>query len=111
MILPMSRVRMIGPRERLQETLAVLQDFGRVQLDRIPSDGTLRAASPDQRGERERRALRRMLDDADAAIEMLSVPPGRGTEQAETATRARLAVWARLARRCRRQADALRARE
>ncbi|HEU4786895.1 MAG TPA: hypothetical protein VFS57_05790, partial [Gemmatimonadaceae bacterium] len=105
----MSRVRMIGPRERLQETLAVLQDFGRVQLDRIPSDGTLRAASLDQRGERERRALRRMLDDADAAIEMLSVPAG--TEQAVSATRARLAEWARLARRCRRQAEALRARE
>ena len=109
MILPMSRVRMIGPRERLQETLGVLQDFGRVQLDRIPSNGSLRAASPDQRTERERRALRRMFDDADAAIDLLSVPAG--TEQAVAVTRGPLADWARIARRVRRQAEALRARE
>ena len=105
----MSRVRMIGPRERLQETLGVLQDFGRVQLDRIPSNGSLRAASPDQRTERERRALRRMFDDADAAIDLLSVPAG--TEQAVAVTRGPLADWARIARRVRRQAEALRARE
>ena len=105
----MSRVRMIGPRERLQETLAVLQDFGRVQLDRIPSNGSLRAAAPDQRAERERRALRRMLDDADAAIELLSVPAG--AEQAISVARGQLADWARIARRCRRRGEALRARE
>lgn len=109
MIVPMSRVRIMGPRDRLDETLVTLQDFGRVQLDRIPGDGDLRAAATSRRVDRDRRALRRMLDDADAAIQLLAVPAG--PEAAVAPARSRLAEWARLARRCRRQAEALRARE
>ena len=99
----------MGPRERLEQTLAALQDFGRVQLDRIPMDGGLSAARADRRSERDRRALKRMLDDADAAIRVLSVPAG--SEAPITPPRSRLVEWARLARRCRRRGEALRARE
>ena len=105
----MSRVRILGPRERLDETLAVLQDFGRVQLDRIPTDGGLRAATSDRRVDRDRRALRRLLDDADGAIQSLAVAPGAA--EAIVPARRVLVEWARLARRCRRQGEALRARE
>jgi len=108
-IVPMSRARIMGPRDRLDETLAVLQDFGRVQLDRIPGDGDLRAATTGRRVDRDRRALRRMLDDADAAIQWLAVPAG--AEESVAPARSRLLEWARLARRCRRQGEALRARE
>ena len=109
MIVPMSRVRILGPRERLAETLAVLQDFGRVQLDRIPADDGLRAAKVNGRAERDRRALRRMLADAEAAIDLLSI--AAGPETAIAPSRSRLLDWARLARRARRRGEALRARE
>lgn len=68
MIVPMSRVRIIGPRERLDETFGTLQDFGRVQLDRIPTDDRLRATTADRPVDRHRRALRRILDDARSVI-------------------------------------------
>ena len=99
----------MGPRERLEQTLAALQDFGRVQLDRIPMDGGLSAARANRRSDRDRRALQRMLDDAEAAMRVLSIPAG--SEAAITPPRSRLVEWARLARRCRRQGETLRARE
>lgn len=106
MILPMSRVRLIGPRDRLQATLDTLQDFGRMQLDRIPLADGLAPAAREQRADRLARALRRMRDDAGAALVALGRPA-----RSETATIVGdpdLPRWARAARRHRRAAESLR---
>jgi V/A-type H+-transporting ATPase subunit I len=106
MILPMSRVRLIGPRDRLQATLDTLQDFGRMQLDRIPLADGLAPASRERRADRLARALRRMRDDAGAALVALGRPA-----RSETATivgAPDLPRWARAARRHRRAAEGLR---
>jgi vacuolar-type H+-ATPase subunit I/STV1 len=68
MILPMSRVRLIGPRDRLDDAVAVLQDFGRVQLDRVPVAEGLNRLPANAVAGRERRALIRLRDDANAAL-------------------------------------------
>jgi V/A-type H+-transporting ATPase subunit I len=106
MILPMSRVRIIGPRDRLPVTLDALQDFGRLQLDRIPVNHGLSAAATDKRAERERRALQRLLTDADAAIDALRIAPG--TAAVRPTTRSDIARWARWTRRQRRRGEAIR---
>ena len=108
MILRMSRVRLIGPRDRLDEALGVLQDFGRVQLDRIPLSGGLQPLAPNAAAARERRALMRLRDDANAALSLLQVPPGDASPR--TVGRDQLARWARDARKLRRKAEHLRAR-
>ena len=108
MILKMSRVRMIGPRDRLDETLSVLQDFGRVQLDRMPLAGGLQPVARNASGDRLRRALTRLREDADVAITLLHVPVTAVT--AHPATRGEVARWARDARRLRRKAERLETR-
>ncbi len=106
MILPMSRIRIIGPRDRLPGTLDVLQDFGRVQLDKLPSEDGLEAAVRDRRAEREQRALRRILADATAAMELLGIAQQPG--ELTATERPQLARWARRARRVRLSAERLR---
>jgi V/A-type H+-transporting ATPase subunit I len=108
MILPMSRVRLIGPRDRLDDAMAVLQDFGRVQIDRLPATEGLRQLAPNAAAARERRALTRLRDDANTAIALLRLPPGDASPQ--TVGRDQLARWARDARHLRRKAERLRAR-
>lgn len=107
MIVPMSRVRLVGPRERLQEALDALQDFGRMQLDRLPLDGGLAPAERDRRAERLARALRRMRDDTEAALAALQIDPGKRDVAVDA--NPNLARWARAARRGRRRAERLKA--
>ncbi|HVX38195.1 MAG TPA: V-type ATPase 116kDa subunit family protein [Gemmatimonadaceae bacterium] len=107
MILPMARVRLIGPRERLTETLEVVQDFGRVQFDRVPATAGLAPAARGATEDRELRYVQRLLDDAEAAIALLGV-----TGEAEAGAppaHEELARWARQAYHLRREGDRLRA--
>jgi V/A-type H+-transporting ATPase subunit I len=105
MILPMSRVRILGPRDRLTDTLALLQDFGRVQLDVVPASEGLTVAH-DPAVDRECRYLRRLLDDVGAIALELALP---NTETAAPPlSRHELAATARRIRRLRRRVDRLR---
>ena len=108
MIVRMCRVRLLGPRERLADTLAVVQDFGKVQLERIPPAAGLVPESRDPAVLREQRYLHRILGDADTAIRLLAEP--EADVQIVEATRPQLATWARFARRMRRTAERLRQR-
>jgi V/A-type H+-transporting ATPase subunit I len=104
----MRRVRLIGPRERLADTLAAVQDFGKLQLEPVPPSPGLVPQTSNPAAIREQRYLRRLVDDANAAIRLLDV---RDSDVALIeATRGRIATWARLARRTRRDAERLRAR-
>src|SRR5476649_1766830 len=104
----MARVRIMGPRDQLPSTLEVLQDFGRVQLDRIPAGAGLDPIPPGPRVARDHRALKRMVDDSETAISLLGVDDPGSASGANTN-----AEWprcARLARRARRKAERLVAR-
>jgi V/A-type H+-transporting ATPase subunit I len=107
-ILPMAKVRLLGPRERLDDTLRVLQDFGRLHLaDSTSLDGV--TPVPAASGEVRRvRQLRRILEDVEAALAQLKAEalPGRGVAPAGGVPGVgTLARWARTARRARRAVD------
>lgn len=105
----MSRVRLLGPRDRLGETLDVLQDFGRVQLDCVPAEEGLQPVHRDAGAVREERYLRRLLDDVDTAMSLLGI---RDADAPLTvASRSDLARWARVTHRTRRHAERLNARK
>jgi V/A-type H+/Na+-transporting ATPase subunit I len=109
MIVHMCRIRLLGPRERLADTLRVTQDFGRVQVDRVPSAGGMAPILPEPRADREQRYVARLLDDATAALAALPSRPAmaRGKERC-VYDRASLGVRARRTRRTRREAERLR---
>jgi V/A-type H+-transporting ATPase subunit I len=108
MIVAMSRVRVLGPRERLGEVLDVLQDLGLVHLASPSTGAGLAPAELTPRQERERRHLRRTLEDLDPTLAYLHPPASRAAHApAEPADFVR---WARLARRLRRQTASLQAR-
>ena len=101
MITRMVRVRIAGPRARLDQTLGVLQDLGVLHVDR-PS--VVAGAAPDRSLARERRHVERCLADVETARERLRVPghPSAPFEQPQSP-----AAAARRARRIRRRAEAL----
>jgi V/A-type H+-transporting ATPase subunit I len=73
MIMRMAKLRILGPRERLAETLGVLQDFGLMQMAEPASRVGLDPLPMTPREIRRRRQLLRIVDDAEAALEMLGV--------------------------------------
>lgn len=112
MIIAMSKMRVLGPRDRLPDVLRSLQDINLLHLapPSVPAGASLERAQLESRQERERRHLRRVLADLDGAIAELHVT---GTSPVRTAARAApedFVRWARLARRVRREAEQLRAR-
>jgi V/A-type H+/Na+-transporting ATPase subunit I len=106
MILPMSRVRVLGPRDRLADTLALLQDFGRVQLDLVPTSEGL-TVTRDASVDRESRYLRRLIDDLNAIANELALPEPETV--APPLTRHEVAAAARRIRRLRHRLDRLHA--
>lgn len=92
----MSRVRILGPRERLPDTLRAIQDAGVLHLAQPPETARVEKAALTPKLERERRNLLRTLDDVHAALSRL------GTVKGVVAGSADFAGWARLARRARR---------
>lgn len=105
MILRMACVRLLGPREQLDGTLAALQDFGRLQIDRVPSGTGLAPVVRDARSAREQRDVRKLLEEATAALAMIGAPNESLATPPPRADRATLARWARTAARLRRTAQ------
>jgi V/A-type H+-transporting ATPase subunit I len=102
----MGRVRILGPRDRLDATLRALQDEGRVQLAEPLRPAGVDLLTEDPRAGRRRRQLERVLDDIEAGLSLL----GRRTESTPPAAdgqgpAAACAAWARLGRRTRREAQ------
>ncbi len=108
MILRMSRVRVLGPREVLSQTLAALQDLGLVHL---AAPTSRRLLAPFQLAPRElrlERQLKRILEDVKAGLSLL------GASEPSTAAAAAPTGWARAARQARhlrREAERLQTQE
>ena len=100
MIIHMTRVRIAGPRDLLDRTLHVVQDLEVVHLVR-PDVG---AAPPRAPVDREVRHLRRILDDAEAALALLGA---RASSLKSPPRVPDLPHAARLARHTRRSAERL----
>jgi len=101
MIVRMARVRIAGPRPRLDAVLAELQDAGVLHFDRPRLPDELPA---DVAVARERRHLDRCLRDVETALERLQVPAAPGAVPDPPAALARAV---RRARRVRRHAERL----
>jgi len=109
MIIEMSKVRVLGPRDRLGDVLRALQDLGILHLAPPGAGDQLSplALSPGQ--ERERRHLRAALDDVERALAELELTAG-SVPRGQAASTADLARWARLGWRVRRASERLKAR-
>lgn len=106
MIVKMSKIRILGPRERLPEVLQVLQDTGVLHLSPPRPTPPLLSIELTPSQQRLRRNLRRALADLDAIGATLPLPPVPSLD-VEPPTIADLARWARLAGRVRRMTDRL----
>jgi V/A-type H+-transporting ATPase subunit I len=108
MIITMSKMRLMGPRERLPDVLHTLQDLGILHLAAPTATQPVvpLALSPAQ--ERERRHLRDALDDVDWTLTELGIARGPGpTARPVAPTIGDVARWARLGRRVRRAVEKL----
>lgn len=112
MIIAMSKVRILGPRERLPDVLRTLQDLSLLHLaaPQVTPDAPLGRAALGASQERERRHLQQMLADINAGLDELHLqPPSAAVSQSSARTAASDFVrWARLAWRVRREAERLR---
>ena len=111
MILPMSRARIFGPRSRLDEVLAALQDLALLHL-RPPDDaGPLEpvALSDDQR--RDQRRLLAALADVEESLDALVIAGASAPAAPEGVTVGDLARWTRRADRTCRELRELGGRE
>jgi len=107
MIIPMAKVRLIGPRSRLPEALAALQDIGLLHLADASHGEPVDALPLTAREQRLQRQLTRILEDTDAALAAMHAA-GRRAPAAHAAPD--LPAIARRARRARRAAEAIAAR-
>src|SRR5690606_18843229 len=103
MIIPMAKVRVLGPRGQLDDTLRVLQDFGLLHLTDASGHGGLVAPSSDPRDARHRRQLAHAIEDIDQTLAILGARPL--PLAAEPANARMLPRWVALARRTRRHAQ------
>jgi len=103
MIIEMARVRIAGPRQRLDPALRLLQDVGDLHLIAAPPS-VAAGGPPGSQVPRLARHARRMLDDVDAAITGL---PREGPRNPLPARQVRLPPAARRAHGLRRELDAL----
>jgi V/A-type H+/Na+-transporting ATPase subunit I len=105
MIIAMSKLRILGPRERLPDVLRSLQDLSLLHLaaPEVTPDAPLGRAALDASQEREHRHLQEVLGDIDAAMNELHLRPSPAAASQPDFVR-----WARLAWRVRREAERLR---
>ena len=106
----MSRVRVLGPRERLPDVLRTLQDLSLLHLapPTVTPGEPLDRAQLATRESRERSHLLTILGDIEAALAELSVAATQPLRAASRAAPADLVRWAQLAWRVRREAERLR---
>ena len=88
----MTRVRIAGPRARLDEALAVVQDVGALHV--APPRGLHAAVESD-----EAPAIARVLGDAEAALRAMGAPTSRGATPRAPVSLARATLFARRTRR------------
>jgi len=99
-IIHMTRIRIAGPRTLLERTLRLLQDLEIVHVTAPLVGGHPERGAPDVESPR----LRRVLEDAEAALRALGVPAGEELPATPPQSLPRAAL---LARRTRRKAEAL----
>ena len=99
----MSRIRLLGPREQLQAVLERVQDLGLVQLVEPSETESLTSLGLTPEQERHLRGVRKVVEDVDAAIELLPQTPSppKAPQSIE------LPQAALIAGRCRRQLEGL----
>jgi V/A-type H+/Na+-transporting ATPase subunit I len=111
MIVPMVRLRILGPRERLDRTLEAVQDAGLLHLAERPASEALRPMELTLREHRETRQLQRVTSEMERTLSRLGViPDSRRQQVVAMADRGALARWAREAHRLHRELDRLDAR-
>jgi V/A-type H+-transporting ATPase subunit I len=110
MILAMSKVRILGPRPRLDEVLGALQDLSLLHIS-APEDGApLESVHLSDAQARDRGHLRAALADVEESIEALNAGNGAQAPVPPAPTVAEFARWARLAGRIRRETRTLTSR-
>ncbi|HEX6106357.1 MAG TPA: V-type ATPase 116kDa subunit family protein [Gemmatimonadales bacterium] len=97
MIVPMVRVRVMGPRDLLTPVLGKVQDVGLLHCAPAPEAGPLRVNALTPAQTRRRRQLLRILDDVESVLAEATDAPGTAAASAPDCPR-----WARLARGTRR---------
>lgn len=107
MIIEMQKVRVMGPRERLEDVLETLQDAGLLHLSRPRPEGPLHTLRRTPRAEREARHLRSVLIDVERTLERLPVRASPPVPRAGTYDTTDHARWARLAHELREEVEAL----
>ena len=110
MIVPMSRIRILGPRDRLDAVLTALQDDGRVQLAEPARPGGVETMAEDARTARRRHQLERILADIRDTVAVVGGGAAHAGARESDVRAAECARWARLARRTRLSAQAIAAR-
>jgi len=108
-IIPMARIRLLGPRGELAAVLDALQDLGVVQLDTPKHDPRVHPVTLSPERAHERAHLERLLDDLETIATELGLPFSPNSH--ETPGPPPWAEWIRLAARIRRRLAALRTRE
>src|SRR5574338_489422 len=106
----MSRLRILGPRQRLDEVFQALQDLNLLHLSAPAQAEPLAASRLEPRQERERAQLRRALADTEHDLDKLGATTGMPATQATAPTAHDFARWARIAGRVRRALDRLASR-
>lgn len=109
MIIEMAKLRILGPRERLEEVLRVLQDLSLLHLSG-PEAVPLARVELTATQQRERRHLAATLDDVERTLGALDVTDGSAPAPPPSVTRDDLSRWVRLASRLRRETERLAAR-
>lgn len=71
MIIPMVKVRVLGPREQLDEALRTLQDFGLLHLNDISGHAGLGSSMATPRDARHRRQVAHAIDDIEQGVAIL----------------------------------------
>lgn len=106
MIIAMSKVRVLGPRDRLADVLRTLQDLGTLHLAPPAAVRPLTPLALSAAQERERRHLWHALDDVERAMAELGIATGP-SHGAGAPSPTDIARWARLGWRVRRTAERL----
>lgn len=102
----MQKVRLMGPRNELRGTLAILQDLELLHLtepDVPDSDGLSGAGLPTRHG----RSLEKALEDIEQCLRLFGVTKPEAISRDANVTISDLARWVKLARRTRRKLERL----
>jgi V/A-type H+/Na+-transporting ATPase subunit I len=108
-IVKMSRLRVMGPRDRLSEVIKTLQDIGLLHLVNPPQSEVLLPFKLDPRQERQRRYLRRAIQEVEYSLEELKVEAGQSALVQREWTISDFAHWVHLSRGVSRQIGRLKA--